>query len=52
MAERITYILQCTDCKNKNYTYSRGKRKEYKVEVNNFCRACKKRTGHKEMKSS
>ena len=52
MAERITYILGCTECKNKNYHYSRGKRKEYKVEVSKFCRACKKHTPHKEIKSS
>ena len=52
MAERITFILQCTDCKNKNYHYSRGKRKDYKVEVKKFCRACGKHTMHKETKSS
>ena len=52
MAERITVILACTDCKNKNYTYSRGKRKDYKVEVKKFCRACAKHTIHKETKSS
>ena len=52
MAERISVIVACGDCKNKNYHFSRGKRKEYKVEVQKFCRKCKKRTPHKEMKSS
>jgi large subunit ribosomal protein L33 len=52
MAERITYILACLTCKNKNYTYSRGRAKEYKVEVKKFCRACGKHTPHKETKSS
>ena len=52
MAKRITFILQCVDCKNKNYTYSRGRRKEYKVEVKKFCRACAKHTSHKETKTS
>jgi large subunit ribosomal protein L33 len=52
MAERITIILQCQDCKDKNYHFSRGKRKEYKVEIKKFCRACSKHTAHKETKSS
>ena len=52
MAERITYILACVDCKNRNYHYNRGKRKEYKVEIKKFCRACGKHTLHKETKSS
>jgi large subunit ribosomal protein L33 len=52
MGERISYILQCTDCKNKNYHFARGKRKEYKVELKKFCRACGKRTAHKETKSN
>jgi large subunit ribosomal protein L33 len=52
MAERISVIVACTDCKNKNYHFSRGKRKEYKVEVKKFCRACGKHTVHKETKSS
>ena len=52
MGERIIYILSCTDCKNKNYTFSRGRAKEYKVEVKKFCRACGKQTVHKETKSS
>jgi large subunit ribosomal protein L33 len=52
MAERFTHILQCTECKNRNYHFSRGKRKDYKVEVKKFCRACGKHTVHKETKSS
>ena len=52
MAERISYTLVCTVCKNKNYHYSRGKKKEYKVEVKKFCKTCGKHTPHKEGKVS
>ena len=52
MAERITFILACVDCKNRNYHFSRGRAKEYKVEVKKYCRACGKHTVHKETKSS
>ena len=50
MAERISYVLACTVCKDKNYHYSRGKKKEYKVEVSKFCKKCGKHTVHKEGK--
>jgi large subunit ribosomal protein L33 len=52
MAERITVIMACTTCKDRNYTFSRGKRKEYKVEVKKFCKRCGKSVAHKEMKAS
>ena len=51
MAERITFILACSVCKNKNYHFARGKKQEYKVEVKKFCRACGKQTPHKEVKA-
>ena len=52
MADRITFILSCADCKNRNYYFSRGKAKPHKVEVKKFCRACGKHTVHRETKSS
>jgi len=52
MADRLSYVLVCTVCKNKNYHYNRGKKKEYKVEVKKFCKACGKSTAHKEGKVS
>jgi len=51
MADRITIIMGCTVCKNKNYHFSRGKKKEFKIELSKFCRACGKQTPHKEVKS-
>ena len=51
-AERVTYVLSCTECKNKNYYFAKGKKKDYKVEVNKFCKKCGKQTVHKESKAS
>lgn len=51
MADRITITLACGDCKNRNYHFSRGKKKDFKIEIKKFCRACGKQTLHKEAKS-
>ncbi|MCX5786986.1 MAG: 50S ribosomal protein L33 [Elusimicrobia bacterium] len=50
MGDRVVVILACTGCKNKNYTFIRGKKKEYKLEKNKFCKACGKSVLHKEAK--
>ena len=50
MGDRVVVTLGCIDCKNKNYTYQRGKKKEFKLEMKKYCRACKKQTSHKEVK--
>ncbi|WP_428897282.1 large subunit ribosomal protein L33 [Parelusimicrobium proximum] len=49
--ERQTILLACTVCKNKNYYYARGKKKDYKLEKNKFCKTCGKATPHKEGKA-
>lgn len=49
--DRTVLILSCTECKNKNYSFARGRKKEYKVEVKKFCKKCKKSTSHKEGKA-
>jgi large subunit ribosomal protein L33 len=51
MGDRVVVTLGCTGCKNKNYTYQRGKKKEFKIELKKFCRKCGKSTQHKEVKS-
>ena len=51
-SERITIALVCTQCKNRNYYQVRVKKKEYKLEVNKFCKKCGKQTVHKEGKAS
>ena len=49
MRELIT--LQCSDCKRRNYTTSRNKKKQTeRLEVNKYCKFCRKHTLHKEVK--
>ncbi|MFC1644600.1 50S ribosomal protein L33 [Patescibacteria group bacterium] len=43
--------LKCVDCNNINYWSSRNKKKiKEKLELNKFCKKCRKHTLHKEMK--
>ena len=47
MRERI--ILACTECKNRNYTSTKEKKNTPdRVELNKYCKHCKKHTLHKE----
>ncbi|MGQ9471074.1 MAG: 50S ribosomal protein L33 [Candidatus Aminicenantales bacterium] len=49
MREVIT--LQCSDCKRRNYTTTRNKKKQTeKLELRKYCRFCQKHTLHKEVK--
>lgn len=49
MRERI--IIACTECKQKNYTGMRDKRKHpERLELKKFCKFERKHTLHKEMK--
>ena len=51
MREIIT--LQCGECKNRNYTTTKNKKKHSeRMETKKFCRACRKHTPHKEPKKS
>jgi len=50
MAERVITTLACGTCKNKNYHFARGKKREKKMELNKYCEACGKYTLHKESK--
>jgi len=43
--------LACKDCKQINYRTTKNKKKvERKIELMKFCKWCKKKTVHKEMK--
>jgi large subunit ribosomal protein L33 len=47
MRELIT--LECTECKQRNYTSTKNKRKHpERVEFSKYCPFCKKHTKHKE----
>ncbi len=49
MREIIT--LECTVCKNRNYTGKKNKKKnQEKLELKKYCRFCRKHTPHKEIK--
>jgi large subunit ribosomal protein L33 len=43
--------LACTDCKRRNYSTTKNRRKSSeRLEFSKFCRACRKHTPHKESK--
>ncbi len=49
MREIIT--LECTVCKNRNYTTTKNKKlHQEKLEINKFCKFDRKHTLHKEIK--
>ncbi len=43
--------LQCSECKNKNYTTTRDKKQHTeKYELSKYCPFCRRHTPHKEAK--
>ncbi|PIQ85911.1 MAG: 50S ribosomal protein L33 [Candidatus Omnitrophica bacterium CG11_big_fil_rev_8_21_14_0_20_45_26] len=49
MREIIT--LACTECKSRNYTTEKNKKKTTaRLELNKFCRPCGKHVIHREIK--
>ena len=49
MRENVT--LQCGECKRRNYTTTKNKRKTTgKLEFSKYCRFCRKHTKHREVK--
>jgi len=51
MADRVIITLACSTCNNKNYHFQRGKKKDFKIELKKFCKACGKQALHKQVKS-
>ncbi len=46
---RDIVILACEECKNRNYTTTRNKRKHpNRLELKKFCPTCRKHTLHKQ----
>jgi large subunit ribosomal protein L33 len=46
---RELVILACNECKNRNYTTTKNKRKHPdRLEHKKYCRFCRKHTVHKE----
>jgi len=49
--QREIVTLACGDCKRRNYTTTRNKRKQPdRYELSKYCRFCRKHTPHKEAK--
>ena len=48
---REKIIMECTDCKSRNYFTTKNKRKHpERVEWKKYCSRCNKHTAHKETK--
>src|SRR5260370_8463192 len=48
---RDNIVLQCTDCKSRNYVTTKNKKTTTdRLELSKFCRRCRKHTDHKETK--
>jgi large subunit ribosomal protein L33 len=49
---RIIILLQCTECKRRNYSTMKNKKNTTdKLELKKYCRHCRKHTAHKETKA-
>jgi len=48
---RDIVTLRCEECKRRNYTTTRNKKKQQdKLKAKKYCRFCQKHTEHKEIK--
>jgi large subunit ribosomal protein L33 len=48
---RNIITLACTECKQRNYTTTKNKKRTPdKMELNKYCKFCRKHTLHKEIK--
>ena len=49
--KRIKVCLACSECKQRNYNTMKNKKNDPdRLEMNKYCRFCKKHTSHKETK--
>ena len=46
---RVKVTLACTECKQRNYNTMKNKKPD-RLEMNKYCRFCKKHTLHRETK--
>lgn len=48
---RVAVKLACTECKQRNYDTEKNKKENpERIELNKYCKFCKKHTLHKETK--
>jgi large subunit ribosomal protein L33 len=51
IVDRVLIALACTECKRRNYTSTKNKRKTPdKIELKKYCKFCNKHLVHKETK--
>jgi len=49
---RDIILLQCPDCKNRNYSSMKNKKNTTdKLQLKKYCRHCRRHTPHKETKA-
>ena len=47
--KRVKVTLACSECKQRNYNTMKNKKNDPdRLEMNKYCRFCKKHTSHKE----
>ncbi len=50
-SKSIMFDMQCSVCKSKNYLTSKNPQEnKEKIQLNKFCKKCRKHTLHKEIK--
>ncbi len=50
-ATRVIITLECTECRERNYTTTKNKRTNAeKLELSKFCRRCRQHKNHRETK--
>jgi large subunit ribosomal protein L33 len=47
---RVIITLACQKCKRRDYTTTKNKKKQKRLEVKKYCRFCREHTLHKEVK--
>ncbi len=48
---RVKVTLACTECKQRNYDTTKNKRNDPdRLQLNKYCKFCRKHTPHKETK--
>jgi len=47
---RVQITMACGECKGRNYSTLKNKKKQERLELKKFCRVCRKHTTHKEVK--
>ncbi|MEO0102203.1 MAG: 50S ribosomal protein L33 [candidate division WOR-3 bacterium] len=47
---RVLIQLACAECKRRNYSTTKNKNKQERLELKKYCKFCHKHTAHKEIR--